>query len=225
MTRSDESSNSAKNETDGSAIGASQEIRVLTVEDLDAAARILAQGMRDNPTHVKAFGRQTARRQRRLLSFLNWVVPYVHANGRLLGAFAQGELVGVLGMMRPASCRPSLTDALRLLGTILANNSPMGAIRVLRWLAAWGRNDPPQPHWHLGPLAVHPAFRRRGYARQLMTQTSEHIDAEGGAAYLETDLAVNVAFYETFGFTVVGQQDVLGVPNWFMSRDQQPSRV
>jgi ribosomal protein S18 acetylase RimI-like enzyme len=44
------------------------------------------------------------------------------------------------------------------------------------------------------------------------------VDAAGGDAYLETDKPANVRFYERFGFEVVGEQEVLGVPNWFMSR-------
>jgi len=44
------------------------------------------------------------------------------------------------------------------------------------------------------------------------------MDAAGEAAYLETDKPANVRFYERFGFEVVGEQRVLGVPNWFMLR-------
>ncbi|WP_173932622.1 GNAT family N-acetyltransferase [Chelativorans sp. Marseille-P2723] len=190
----------------------------MTPGELQAAARILAQGMRDNPNHLKVFGRQTARGQRRLLRFLNWVVRYVHSNGRLLGAYAQGELVGVLGMMKPGGCRPSLRDVLSLVGTIVTSNPPTGTLRILRWLKIWGRNDPVQPHWHLGPLAVHPAFRRRGIGRRLMLKCCQDVDADGTTAYLETDLEVNVAFYKTLGFAIVRQEDVLGVSNWFMSR-------
>jgi hypothetical protein len=35
---------------------------------------------------------------------------------------------------------------------------------------------------------------------------------------VETDKQVNVPFYERFGFEVVAQAPVLGVPNWFMAR-------
>jgi hypothetical protein len=36
--------------------------------------------------------------------------------------------------------------------------------------------------------------------------------------WLETDKAENVRLYERFGYVVVEQTDVLGVPNWFMRR-------
>ncbi len=44
------------------------------------------------------------------------------------------------------------------------------------------------------------------------------MDAAGEDAYLETDKPINVRFYERFGFEVVGEEEVLGVPNWFMLR-------
>jgi hypothetical protein len=44
------------------------------------------------------------------------------------------------------------------------------------------------------------------------------MDAYGAVAYLETDRQANVHFYEKFGFVVVAEANVLGVPNWFLSR-------
>jgi hypothetical protein len=44
------------------------------------------------------------------------------------------------------------------------------------------------------------------------------MDAAGEDAYLETDKPINVRFYQRFGFEVVGEQQVLGVTNWFMLR-------
>ena len=42
--------------------------------------------------------------------------------------------------------------------------------------------------------------------------------ALGARAYLETDKRENVRLYQRFGFTVVESAEVLGIPNWFMSR-------
>src|SRR5690606_17660554 len=103
-------------------------------------------------------------------------------------------------------------------GVIVASNPPAGVMRIRRWLSSWARNDPAEPHWHIGPLAVRPEYRRQGIGRRLMTQCCRRLDALGATAYLETDLAINVAFYETLGFVVTGHEVVLGVPNWFMSR-------
>lgn len=36
------------------------------------------------------------------------------------------------------------------------------------------------------------------------------------ACHLETDKRENVRFYERFGHEVIGNHQVIGVPNWFM---------
>lgn len=199
-------------------------IRTLTRDELQAAAVILAQGMLDNPLHVRVFGFSPVLRERRLLRFLGALIGHVEAHGEVLGAFAGGELVGVLGMMKPGHCRPALRDRLRLACLIVAGNPPATVLRIRRWLSVWARNDPDGPHWHIGPFAVARAYRRRGIGRRLMALCCEHIDALAATAYLETDLAHNVAFYETLGFVVIRQETVLGVPNWFMLRLPSPSR-
>jgi hypothetical protein len=50
-------------------------------------------------------------------------------------------------------------------------------------------------------------------------------DAAGGVAYLETDKAINVGFYERFGFAVIGEQEVLGVPNCFCAGRRPPAAL
>lgn len=195
------------------------DIRVLTTRELCAAADLLAEGMRDNPLHLKAFGIDAQRRRKRLRRFLAQLVVHVQLGGALLGAFVHNELVGVLGMLEPGRCRPTRMAALRFARVIVVNNPPLGVWRIARWLAVWARNDPAEPHWHIGPLAVRTEYRRRGIARGLMTQCCQYIDTHSASAWLETDLAINVAFYETLGFVVVRKQSVLGVPNWFMRRE------
>ncbi len=194
-------------------------IRPLAPGGMGAAAALLAESMRDNPVHVKAFGADPQRRQRRLQRFFGQLLGHVHSNGTLLGACVRGELVGVLGVMRPGHCRPARREILRMAGMIIAGNSPLGVWRIHRWLSAWARHDPRQPHAHVGPLAVSPAWRRQGVARELMMRCCGRLDALGEVAWLETDLAINVAFYETLGFVVVRREPVLGVPNWFMRRN------
>ena len=197
------------------------DIRLLAADELRTATAILAAGMRDNPVHVQAFGTRPQHRQRRLHRFLGHLVAYIRSHGSLLGAFVDGELVGVLGMLEPGRCRPGWWEALGFAGVIALSNPPAGVWRIRRWLATWTRNDPPEPHWHIGPLVVVPACRRRGVGRRLLLRCCRQLDALGASAWLETDLAINVAFYQTLGFVVTRHEPVLGVANWFMRRAHQ----
>ncbi|MGP1664441.1 MAG: GNAT family N-acetyltransferase [Rhodanobacter sp.] len=197
-------------------------IRALSAAELPTAVRLFSGGMANNPLHMAAFGTQPKRRQHRLQRFFVPLLRHVYTNGHLLGAFVDGQMIGVLGMFEPGCCRPSGMQTLGLIGAIVGSNTPVGAWRIGRWLDAWRRHDPPEAHWHLGPLVVSATYRRRGVARQLMQHVCQCLDQRSGNAWLETDLAANVAFYASLGFVVTACEPVLGVPNWFMRRTVQP---
>jgi hypothetical protein len=51
-----------------------------------------------------------------------------------------------------------------------------------------------------------------------MEEHCRRLDSAGDLGYLETDKPENVRFYERFGYELVGEDDVIGVRNWFMHR-------
>jgi ribosomal protein S18 acetylase RimI-like enzyme len=63
-----------------------------------------------------------------------------------------------------------------------------------------------------------------GIGSKLMRVFCAQMDAAGEAAYLETDKSINVRFYERFGFEIVGEEQVIGVPNWYMARPAKGKR-
>jgi ribosomal protein S18 acetylase RimI-like enzyme len=192
------------------------EVRDLHPEEVDEAAAVLGRGMRDNPLNVAAFGDDPKRRVR------------VHARGmrnmfrvsstqQPLCAIRDGTLVGVTGVAPVGTCQPSATERLRLLPRFVALG-PRTAGQVGRWTSAWAKRDPDEPHVHLGPFAVDAHLQRQGIGSLIMQEHCRRLDAAGEVGYLETDKPENVRFYERFGFEVIGEEHVIGVPNWFMRR-------
>src|SRR5262249_43580589 len=175
--------------------------------------------MRDNPVNVRAFGiRDPERRGRALTRFFVPVLHGLHRRGLVLGAFGEGTLVGVCGMARPGQCQPAALEKLRVLPSLVFGN-PLGtALRVSRWVGEWARRDLTAPHWHLGPVAVDSPLQGQGVGGALLAAFCARMDEGRALSYLETDKGENVRFYQKFGFTVIGEAKVLGVPNWFMSR-------
>ena len=104
----------------------------------------------------------------------------------------------------------------------LAANGPRTLLRTMRWVAAWSKRDPDERHEHLGPVAVDRHLQGQGFGSSMLAVHAADLDREGLMGWLETDKAENVRLYERFGYVVVEQTDVLGVPNWFMRR--VPSR-
>ncbi|MBF6599617.1 MAG: GNAT family N-acetyltransferase [Dehalococcoidia bacterium] len=66
-------------------------------------------------------------------------------------------------------------------------------------------NGGAREHWYLMLLGVDPPHQGRGLGGLLMSDVLTRADSEGRAAYLETQKAKNVPFYEKHGFAVVEQ--------------------
>jgi GNAT superfamily N-acetyltransferase len=190
-------------------------VRSLATTELDGAAGLVARGMRDNPVHAAVFGADRARRERTLERLFAAVLRQRQAKGVVLGAWTEGRLAGVCGLVRPGRCRPSPAQSLELLA-IVARHSFGAVAGALRWSRGSRRGDPREPHWHVGPVAVEPDRQGRGIGGALLEECCR--TTAGTLAYLETDKPVNVAFYERHGFVVRGEAPVVGVRSWFMTR-------
>ena len=187
---------------------------------MEEALEVIARGMRDNPMHVAAFGEDPEIRRRRFHAFMSAAISVKDFSQMLAAYGADGRIVGVCGSMPPGGCLPTLGEKPRILRSLLSNG-PLTTVRTMRWLGVWAEHDPDERHWHLGPLAVEPHLRGMGIGSNLMRVFCARMDAAKEDAYLETDEPANVRFYERFGFEVVGEQEVLGISNWFMLRRAQ----
>ncbi len=175
--------------------------------------------MRDNPLHIAVFGRVAAHRLEALARFFHPVLRRSLDLGEVYGVFLDEKLVGIYVEHPPGRCNPTLLEKLKIFPSVCFANSPATTLRMLRWVAEWSRRDPPRPHWHFGPVAVDAPLQGRGIGSTMMSDFCSRMDARKAVSYLETDKRVNVRFYEKFGFKVLAEAEVLGLPNWFMSRE------
>jgi predicted N-acetyltransferase YhbS len=134
-----------------------------------------------------------------------------------LVAKQNGRIVGALNMTEWPHCHLSFRDNLRL--TPLMIRRPVGLVlRSMQLQSAFGKHDPQKQHWHLGPVGVLPQLQGQAIGSRMLEKCCGILDGKKDAAYLETDRPQNVPFYERFGFAVVGEEEILGVLNWFMWR-------
>jgi ribosomal protein S18 acetylase RimI-like enzyme len=193
------------------------EVRDLRPEEVPDAVGVLARGMRDNPLHVAAYGDDPARRLRCHARLMRGLFRAFSAQAPIC-AVGDGTLLGVTGVAPVGTCQPTVAQRLRLLPSLLALG-PRTAARVMSWTSTWGTRDPDEPHVHLGPLAVDVHRQGQGIGSLIMEEHCRRLDAGREIGYLETDKPENVRFYQRFGFEVIGEEPVLGVPNWFMRRE------
>lgn len=195
------------------------DLRPLVLGEVGQAANVLARGMRDNPLHVAALGQHPAVRVQALAGlFRGFLAMEVAKKGRVVGAFQNGTMVGVCGMMRPGCCQLAPAEKVTLLPKLLWHCGFKGTGRFLSQFGNWSRHDLQTPHWHLGPVGIVPELQGQGIGSQLMRDFCAFLDAGKAAAWLETDKEINVTFYRRHGFEVVAEDTVNGVANWFMER-------
>ena len=179
--------------------------------------------MRDNPLHLAAFGEDPERRRRQLGRFFRGFFRVMSSQMPIGAHDGGGALVGVTGIAPPGTCQPGFVDELRLLPTMLGLG-PRASARLLRWIGAWAKHDPVEPHSHLGPLAVDAHLQGRGIGTRILVEYGDRLDRAGELGYLETDKPENVRLYERHGFRVIVDEPVLGVTNWFMRREPGAAR-
>ena len=192
------------------------QMRALGRADLEAAASLLGRGMADNPMHLTVYGHDEARSERRHAQLMR-VLLRNSPSLRVFGVQRSGSLLGVLASAETGRCRPTFGARARLLGRA-STFGPAAASRLLEWNTAWASHDPAEPHVHLGPVSVDRGLRGQGIGGLMMRPHVEELDAAGAVGYLETDRPTAVGFYRRFGYTVVGEAEILGVPCWFMRR-------
>jgi len=183
---------------------------------------VLARAFRDNPLNRAVIGPRAARRLRANRAGMRAGIQAALGPGDVRVARTEGRLAGALVALPPWAypLRPPPWHV--QLRTVWAQG-----LRVAgRWrevFEALDAHHPGAPHWHLALLGVEPERQRRGVGRALLADWLASVDARPALAWLETDRAANVSFYETAGFRVEREVAVLGVPVWLMARRTAPA--
>jgi ribosomal protein S18 acetylase RimI-like enzyme len=197
-------------------------LRLLAPIEKPLAARIIASGMVDDPIQRAIHGPDVAARLHGMEILFGATLR--EPERPTLGAWEDDELLGAAAYGPPGSC-PLTEERREALSQAIAGLPLPARKNFNAWRANWGTHDPAEPHWHLGPFAVRADAQARGIGSQLLEAFLELVDQYEGMAYLETDTARNVRFYERFGFETVRRDEVLGVECTFMSRRPTISRL
>lgn len=191
---------------------AEYQLSFMQADEIQAAANVLSIAMLDNPLHGAVFlGKDESVRVEIEKMFFELLT-------RLPGiVFLVRDGEQIIGVNRMKSCTGSQST-----GTPETDGDETDIRwRKSLWHAEWGRRDPSEQHWHLGPIGVLPAYQGKGVGSALMTRFCQEVDAFGAKAYLETDLEKNVLFYQKFGFDIVAVSDIFQVENTYMVRENQ----
>ncbi len=140
------------------------------------------------------------------------------ANQQVLSV-TQDVVTGVAVVQEPESCFP-LWAQIHWLLQVSFGISPVVAWHLWQSLRILERHHPPEPHYYLMLLGVHPNFQRKGYARTLLEALHARSEAHPTSigVYLETANPQNVGLYKYFGYHLTARVTIKGVENCIMFR-------
>ena len=195
-------------------------IRLMARADLDAACEVIGLAFADNPSTL-ANVRGDRTKAKAMMQRAVRVAKLGRPFSRVLLAEDQGRLVGVLNAVPWPQCQLNAFERLKTAPRMIRI---MGAAlpSALKMTNARATHDPRIPHWHVGPVGVHPNCQGHGVGNALLTSFVEFADEHATSAFLETDVDRNVKLYEQFGFRVIAEADIIGINTRFMLRDARP---
>jgi ribosomal protein S18 acetylase RimI-like enzyme len=186
------------------------------------AARVLVAGFLDDPAWVAIGPRARAHRRYVLRGFFGMTLrEALRFGGPSWCATRGGRMVGVAVTFGDGRAfPPPHSNLVEAPPFVFAGAGP--ALRGARVGAVMERAHPHDPHLYLWFLAAHPDAQRQGVGRALMARVLEEAAAGEVPVYLETTRAENVPYYASFGFDVIGEEDLpRGAHMWFMSREAE----
>jgi GNAT superfamily N-acetyltransferase len=186
-------------------------------EEIDEAVTVAARAMCTSPMAYAVLGSDHDRRYRHTRRFFDRMYKLA-VHQRPLVARLDGRIVASTNDLVDRACRARPVDIVRTLPA-LALTGPRSAVRTVRWLNDWEHRDPDRPHAHFGPFGVDPELQGQGIGSLVLREYTRRLDEAGEHSYLETEKPQNVALYQRFGFEVIDQSEFMGVPNWFMWRE------
>ena len=188
------------------------QISFMENSDIQESANVLSVAMVDNPLHVAVFQGKGEKQRMEIEKMFRGLL--IELPGIV---FLAKQNQNIIGVMRMKSCQGrKVADFPK----DVIDESDIGWRKSV-WHAEWGRNDPIEQHWHLGPIGVLPRYQGSGIGTMLMERFCREVDACSAKAYLETEGDKNVRFYEKFGFIVVRESEIFMVKNRYMLRDSR----
>jgi ribosomal protein S18 acetylase RimI-like enzyme len=192
-------------------------VRRMTPTEMAEASRIVGLAFALNPSNLAIAGGNRDKAAR-IMEHAARTLKLGNTASHVLVAEREGELAGVLKAAEWPHCQMTAREKIKSVPSQVRAMG-FGLPRALKVVGGRARHEPHKPHWHIGPIAVHPRQQGYGIGSALLTAFLADVDTQQVPAFLQADVDRNVVLYERFGFRVVSQEAILGINTSFMWRD------
>jgi GNAT superfamily N-acetyltransferase len=131
----------------------------------------------------------------------------------------QDDKVAAAAVIYPPGAYPlRRLDELRVQFWMVWGHSPYDLRPWLHWLEQAEKHHPEEPHYYLEYIGVEPALQGRGLGSTILEHLTNRADQAQVGCYLETATRINLPLYQRFGFNVICEEQIIGLPAWFLWR-------
>jgi ribosomal protein S18 acetylase RimI-like enzyme len=195
--------------------------RLLTLPDVEPAARVISQAFMEDPLSVFMLPFRSTR-AKTLYTFFR---AYGEVNIKNQRGYGVGEpLQGVAYWKFPDQADLSISvKSLSILLPLLFSLYPLGYLKaraILKQIDALHQKYADAQHFYLDNIGVLPAARGQGMSSRLIRPFLEKADAAKVIVYTDTVTRSNVGLYEHFGFECVEECPIAGtgITVWALRR-------
>jgi GNAT superfamily N-acetyltransferase len=196
-----------------------RDVLPVTHQSYQECARVLGRAFVDEPVSIAVYpGFSAEKRQRNLSADFATEIEVCVRRGFPLQVCEQGRVVAAALIYPPGSYPLPAGEQMKIFIKSIWGHDLYDLRPLLRWLAEIDKIHPAEPHYYLEYMGVEPEYQGQGFGSAIFRHVTARADAEKTGCYLETASPQNVCLYQRFGFQVIAEKQVIGLPAWFMWR-------
>lgn len=195
------------------------QIGPVTRQSLRQAAQLLGRAFVNEPVSAAVYRNfSSLRRTLALTNDFSAELSVCIQRGYPLQVEKDGEILAVAAIYPPGTYPLPALESWLLLARSVFRNGFYDIRNWLRWLAETEKNHPTSAHYYVAFIGVEPAVQGQALGSMLLRHLANRADVERVGCYLESADPHIIPFYQRFGYEILMEKVIIGLPAWFMWR-------
>lgn len=204
---------------DLSSLFVSMEIQPITRQTNHQVAQLLANAFDDDPVSVALYKNFSPKKRTHALA-VDFSIELLVCirRGYPIQINEDGKAVAAAVIYPPGTYPLPVIDQWSIVLKSFFRNGFYDIRGWMKWLDEIDKNHPTKAHYYLEYLGVDPQYQGKGFGSSILKHLIARADEGGVGCYLENANPRNVNFYQRFGFEILSEKEIIGIPSWFMWR-------
>ncbi len=188
------------------------------------AAEVLGRAFKDDPLSVAVLrGQPPAERVKHMAALFTAELSVCVRRGGPLAVTEHDKTLAAAIIYPPGTYPVPLHEQVKVVLKTIGGAGLYGLGRATGAFGDLAKHHPKDNHYYLQFIGVEPALQGKGMGSSILSRLVQRADYDRVGCYLKNPNSRNVPLYQRFGFQIVREEPVIGVPVWFMWRPPNAS--